>query len=72
MLANVDADADQNAPLAQKYQIQSFPTLMWFPKGNKFGEDYDGGRTEADFVAFLNEKCGTNRAVGGGLNDEVR
>ncbi|KAG8867474.1 hypothetical protein FRC20_005663 [Serendipita sp. 405] len=30
---------------------------------------YNQARTEADFVAFLNEHCGTNRAVGGGLND---
>lgn len=33
---------------------------------------YDGGRSEADFVSFLNDKCGTHRAVGGGLNDKVR
>jgi hypothetical protein len=34
--------------------------------------DYEGGRSEADFVNFLNEKCGTQRAVGGGLTDKVR
>ncbi len=35
-------------------------------------EEYDGERSEEAFVKFLNEKCGTQRAVGGGLNDEVR
>lgn len=30
---------------------------------------YDKARTEAAFVEFLNEHCGTRRAVGGGLND---
>ena len=65
----MDADADENGPLALKYAISSFPTLKFFPKDNKAGVDYNGGRTEADFVAFLNEKCGTQRAVGGGLTD---
>jgi protein disulfide-isomerase A6 len=30
---------------------------------------YEKARTEAAFTEFLNEYCGTNRAVGGGLND---
>ncbi|KAI0001430.1 protein disulfide isomerase [Russula compacta] len=70
IVANVDADAEANRPLALKYGIQSFPTIKFFPKG---GEpiDYVGGRQEADFVQFLNEKCGTHRAVGGGLNDQA-
>jgi hypothetical protein len=70
IVANIDADAETNRPVAQKYGVESFPTIKFFPKG---GEpiDYEGGRQEADFVQFLNEKCGTHRAVGGGLNDEV-
>jgi hypothetical protein len=38
-------------------------------KSKKTPIPYEGGRSEADFVQFLNEHCGTNRAVGGGLND---
>lgn len=73
VVANFDADAAPNKPLAQKYGVQSFPTIKFFSKDNKEEpEDYTGGRTEADFVTFLNEKCGTNRAVGGGLDDNVR
>jgi len=70
IVANLDADAEVNRPLALKYGVQSYPTIKFFPKG---GEpiDYEGGRQEADFVQFLNEKCGTHRAVGGGLNDEA-
>ena len=71
VVANVDADAKVNAALAQKYEISSFPTLKFFSKDNKEPEDYDGDRSEEAFVSFLNEKCGTKRAVGGGLNDEV-
>ena len=33
---------------------------------------YDGGRTTADFVKFLNEKAGTQRLPGGKLSDQVR
>jgi len=67
----VDADAAPNKPLAQKYGVSSFPTLKFFAKNNKGPENYEGGRSEDAFVAFLNEKCGTHRAVGGGLNDQV-
>lgn len=71
MVANINADDKKNVQISQKYEIGGFPTLMFFSKDNKEPEDYDGGRTEADIVAYLNEKCGTQRAVGGGLNDEV-
>lgn len=33
--------------------------------------EYEGGRSEEDLVNFLNEKCVTERAVGGGLNEKV-
>jgi hypothetical protein len=71
VIANVDADDKKNADLARKYDISGYPTLKFFPADNKDGEDYNGGRSEANFVDFLNERCGTQRAVGGGLNDEV-
>jgi len=32
----------------------------WFPAGSKEAEDYNGGRTAADFVDFINKKAGTN------------
>jgi len=70
IVANIDADTEANRPLAQQYGVQSFPTIKFFPKGGDPIE-YEGGRQEADFVQFLNEKCGTHRAVGGGLNDEA-
>ena len=36
-----------------------------------FDLQYDGGRTTADFVKFLNEKAGTQRLPGGKLSDQV-
>ncbi|KAJ7284994.1 protein disulfide isomerase [Mycena rebaudengoi] len=71
IVANVDADDKKNKDLAKKYDISGFPTLKFFPKGSSVPEAYEGGRSEADFVAFLNEKCGTHRAVGGGLSDKA-
>lgn len=44
--------------------LLSFDLLM-------FVFQYSGGRSEEDFVNFMNEKCGTKRTPGGGLNDEV-
>ncbi|KAF7986489.1 hypothetical protein HWV62_31295 [Athelia sp. TMB] len=68
VVANVDADDTLNKPLAAEYGVKSFPTIKFFAKGGEV-VDYEGGRTEAAFTEFLNEKCGTHRAVGGGLND---
>ncbi|KAG7089585.1 hypothetical protein E1B28_011252 [Marasmius oreades] len=71
IVANLDADDKKNTGIAQRYGVTGFPTIKFFPKGSKEPIAYEGGRTEADFVQFLNEKCGTHRAVGGGLNDEA-
>ena len=68
----MDADAGHNKPVAQMYGVSSFPTIKFFGEGkdNKANPiAYNGGRDEQSFVNFLNEKCGTHRAVGGGLND---
>lgn len=32
---------------------------------------YSGGRSEQDFIDFLNEKCKTKRKSGGGISDDV-
>lgn len=54
-----------------RYGVSGYPTLKFFPKGNKAGEDYDGGRDLDDFVAFINEKCGTSRDGKGQLTSKV-
>ena len=84
VIANIEADADKNTDLSMKYGISSFPTIKFFGKvpsfisllyfthssqdGKEKPIDYNGERTEEAFVNYLNEKCGTFRAVGGGLN----
>lgn len=70
VVANVDAT--KNAKLAEKYGVQGYPTIKFFPAGDdKKGNDYTPGRTEQDFIDFLNEKCGTKRAAGGKLASGV-
>ncbi|PSS19668.1 Protein like [Actinidia chinensis var. chinensis] len=65
IIANVNAD--KHKELGEKYGVSGFPTLKFFPKGKKAGEDYDGGRDLDDFVTFINEKCGTSRDAKGQL-----
>lgn len=68
LIAKVDADNANSKTVAKEQGVSSYPTIKFFPAGSKEGEAYSGGRSEKDFVAFLNEKAGTYRAVGGGLD----
>ncbi|XP_048336735.2 probable protein disulfide-isomerase A6 [Ziziphus jujuba] len=69
VIANLDADKYRD--LAEGYDLSGFPTLKFFPKNNKAGEEYEGGRDLEDFVNFINEKCGTNRDGKGQLTSEA-
>ncbi|KAL0944021.1 Protein disulfide-isomerase erp38 [Colletotrichum truncatum] len=68
VIAKVDAEAENSKGVAAAQGVSSYPTIKFFPKGSKEGELYTGGRKEDDFVNFINEKAGTNRAPGGSLN----
>lgn len=68
VVAKVDADSDGSKATAKAQGVSSYPTLKFFPAGSKEAEAYNGGRAEKDLVAFLNEKAGTHRAEGGGLD----
>lgn len=61
LVAKVDADAEK--ALGSRFGVSGFPTLKWFPKGSLTPEDYNGGRTAADIVSFINSKAGTNKKV---------
>jgi protein disulfide-isomerase-like protein len=67
VIAKLDADAHKEP--ASQYGVTGYPTLKWFPKNNKQGEDYNGGREVHDFIKFINEKTGTQRVAGGGYNE---
>jgi protein disulfide-isomerase-like protein len=67
VIAKIDADKYKKA--ASEYGVSGYPTLKFFPKGNKDGEDYAAGREAADFVKFINDKTGSQRVLGGGYTE---
>ncbi|KAF3552235.1 hypothetical protein DY000_02002603 [Brassica cretica] len=69
VIANLDADAHKS--LGEKYGVSGFPTLKFFPKDNKAGQDYEGGRDLDEFVGFINEKVGTSRDSQGQLTSKA-
>jgi len=69
IIARVDAIA--NDKLNTRYRIGGYPTVYFF-EANKRNENpvsYTTGRDELSFVNFLNDKCGTHRVPGGGLDN---
>ncbi|KAL4796002.1 thioredoxin-like protein [Aspergillus venezuelensis] len=71
VVGKVDAEAEQSKATAKEQGITGYPTIKFFPKGSTEGIAYNGARSEEAFVEFLNEKTGTHRAIGGGLNDKA-
>ncbi|RWR83116.1 putative protein disulfide-isomerase A6 [Cinnamomum micranthum f. kanehirae] len=69
VIANLDADKHKD--LAEKYGVSGYPTLKFFPKSNKAGEDYNEGRDLETFVSFINNKCGTSRDGKGQLTSKA-
>jgi len=49
-------DATENKAIADRMQIQGFPTLYFFNQGNKM--DYTGGRTKDTIIDWINKKTG--------------
>jgi len=69
LIAKVDAEAENAKATAQEQGVKSYPTIKYFPKGSTTPEPYEGGRTEQDLLAFMNEKAGTHRMTGGKLDE---
>ncbi|KAH9264757.1 protein disulfide-isomerase domain [Batrachochytrium salamandrivorans] len=61
-------DATTASAISSTYGIESYPTIKFFAAGSAEPVNYEGARDEASLIAFLNEKCGTHRVSGGGLN----
>jgi len=68
LIAKIDAEAENAKSTAEAQGVKSYPTIKYFPKGSTEPVAYEGARSESDFISYLNEHAGTNRAVGGGLN----
>ncbi|CAI5482116.1 unnamed protein product [Closterium sp. Yama58-4] len=68
VIAKVDGEAEKF--LAQRYKVSGFPTVWWFPKDNKDGEEYQVGRELNDFVGYINAKAGKFRSDTGGYSSQ--
>ncbi|RYO94424.1 hypothetical protein DL762_000520 [Monosporascus cannonballus] len=68
VIAKVDAEAENSKATAQEQGVSSYPTIKFFAKGSTEGEPYNGGRSEKELIDFINEKTGTRRVPGGGLD----
>ena len=69
VIAKFDATANEVAGLS----IKGYPTLKFYPKNNKNGVDYDGGRDLDSFLSWLNENSSAMKEAGGHkhVNDEL-
>jgi len=65
VIGSVDATVEKG--LAENYSISGYPTIKYFAADGTV-EDYEGGRSEQDFIDFINKKAGTQRVAGGLLN----
>ena len=68
LIAKVDCEAPNAKSVAEDAGVKSYPTINFYPKGSKEAIPYTGGRTEDALISFMNEKAGTHRAAGGGLD----
>ena len=69
LIAKVDAEAENSKALAQEQGVQSYPTIKFFEKGTTTPDNYEGARSEKDFLDYLNWRAGTHRLLGGALGD---
>ncbi|KAL8972735.1 MAG: hypothetical protein Q9183_000386 [Haloplaca sp. 2 TL-2023] len=71
VIAKVDAEAENSKSTAQDQEVKSYPTIKYFPRGSTTPEPYTGGRSEEALLTFMNEKAGTHRTTGGGLDAQA-
>jgi len=69
VVAQMDADDAANKPIAHQYDVKGFPTIKFFKADGSAPETYDGPRTRAAMLEYLNARCRTNRAIGGMLDE---
>ncbi|KAF9066619.1 thioredoxin-like protein [Rhodocollybia butyracea] len=68
VFAYINIEDHKNSAIKSRYRVVGLPALKFFSKDNKQGEVYYGGRHEADYVNYLNERCGTYRSLDGALS----
>jgi len=69
VIAKVDADAHKD--IATKYGITGYPTIKFFPKTNKEGQAFEGGRELKDLVEWVNANTESFRTLEGRYQSTV-
>jgi len=64
-------DADQYKDLGTKHGVSGFPTLIFYPKSNKNGDRYNGGRELPELIEYVNKEAGTKRLESGRYHETV-
>jgi len=65
VIAKFDATVNE----ADGVEIRGYPTLKWFPKGNKEGESYEGERDLAGLKKFIEDN--TTAPAAAAVNEEL-
>jgi len=54
-LAKVNADAEENKPLAGRFEVKGYPTLKVFRNGH--ASEYEGGRVTDEIVSYMKRQA---------------
>lgn len=64
-------NCDQYHELCESYGVQGFPTIKLFKGSTAEPLKFEGHRTADAVIDFINKECGTEREVGGLLNERA-
>lgn len=70
-IGQVDVTAGGAEELSEKYSIQSFPTILYFPSGSDEPVPYPSGRSVDAFINYINDEAKLYRTHDGGLNEDA-
>jgi len=66
VIAKFDATANE----AEGVEVRGYPTLIFYPRGNKAGVTFDGDRTLEPLKKYLEENSEVLKAAGGSAHSE--
>ena len=61
-VARIDCTSDSGKSLCKHFKVHGYPTLLFFPLGEKKYNEYHGHRKIEDFEAWLHEKMWVDEA----------
>ncbi|KAK6333412.1 hypothetical protein TWF718_011224 [Orbilia javanica] len=71
VIAEINCDELAGRVACVKHNIESYPTLKYFPAGSSEPIPHEESRTIEGLVDYINRQAGLNRLPGGGLNSKA-